>query len=99
MNVQLEGVQRDGLGVLGDIKVNHDGSVKGQLLEIRLQSDVVVSRDDVGGEQLPALHIDPTSHFGKSLCSAHVVTAVRAMADRCAAKTEGARMRELAMAV
>lgn len=76
VDVEFEGVQRDGLGVLGDVEVNDDGAVKGQLLEVGLEGDMVVAGDDIGGEKLPRRGIDPTCHFGGGMCSAHVVTAV-----------------------
>jgi len=88
VDVELERVQRNGLGVVGDVEVNEHSTVKGQLLEVGLKSDMVMSRDDVGGEKLSGLDVDPTSHFGNGVGSAHVVAAVRAIPDWGATKTK-----------
>lgn len=69
-------MEGNGLGVLSDIEINKYSSVEGQLLEVGLESDMVVPGDDVGGEKLASLNVDPTCHFGSGMCSAHVVSAV-----------------------
>ena len=82
MDVDLEGVEGDALGVVGDVEVNDDGAVKGELVKVGLESHMVVARDDVGGEQLAALDVDSTCHIGSgTVSSAHGVAAVRTVAD------------------
>lgn len=76
VHVKLKGMKGNGLGVLGHIEVNHDSAVEGEVLEVGLESNMIVPWDDVGGEQLTSCHIDPTSHIGLGVSSAHVVTAV-----------------------
>lgn len=55
MDVQLQSVEGNGVGVLGHIKVDDDSAVVRQLLKVGLDSQVVVTRDHVGGQQLAAL--------------------------------------------
>jgi len=81
VNVNLQGVQRNRVRVLGDLEVDYNISLKGEFLEVGLQSEVVVLWDNIGGEELSALDVDPTtSHFGTSMGTAHV-SSVRTMAD------------------
>ena len=81
MNIQLQGVQGDAIRVASNVKVNNDSSVEGQLLEVGLEGDVVVTRNDIGRKQLAALNVDGTSHLSCGVSSAHGVSPVRTMAD------------------
>lgn len=86
VDVELERVEGDGAGFLGNIEVNDDGTVKGQLVEVGLESNVVMAGDDVGREQLAAVGATRSgttaSLVDTSLGSAHVVevSSVRAVA-------------------
>lgn len=82
MDVQLQSVQGDGLGVLFDVEINDDSAIECELLEVWFQSQVVVLRYHVRGEELSSLNVDPTSILGHSSGSAHVVSPVRTKADR-----------------
>jgi hypothetical protein len=75
-------VEGDGFGIVGNVEVNDDSSVKGQLLEVGLEGDVVVAGNDVGREQLAALDVDGTAHLGGGMCFAHIVPSVGAVAGR-----------------
>lgn len=55
MNVQLQSVEGYGSGVFDHVKVNDDVTFVGKLFEVRLQSKVIVSRDDVRREDLSTL--------------------------------------------
>jgi hypothetical protein len=67
-------MQRDGLGVLGHIKVYHDSTVKGKVGEVGFQSQVIVPRDDVGGEELSPAHVKGARGLGGASVPAHVVS-------------------------
>lgn len=75
-------MEGDRLGILLDIEVDDDGTIKGELLKVGLEGDVIVFGNDVGGEKLAALDVDPTCHIGLGVCSAHIVVAIRTVADR-----------------
>jgi hypothetical protein len=55
VDFQLESVEGDGAGVLGDIQVDDDRALVGQLVEVGVDSQVVMARHHVGGQQLAAL--------------------------------------------
>ena len=84
-------MEGNGLGVLLDVEVDDNGTIEGELLEVRLEGDVVVSGDDVGGEELAALDVDPTRHIGLRLCPAHLVVAIRTVTDWCLVATRTGR--------
>ncbi len=76
MDGDLEGVDRDGARVLGNIEVDNDSTIKLEVGEVGLEGQVVVRRDDIGGEELATLGrvlrdaaVDETG-----LSSAHVVS-------------------------
>lgn len=84
MDVELEGVEGDGLGVLGHIKVNDNSAIEGELLEVDFQGQIVMGGDDVRGEELSSWDIDSALCGGLSCAgvSAHVVSSVRAVTNR-----------------
>lgn len=80
MDVKLQGVDGDGLGVLGNIKIDNDSTVESELDQVRLKGQVVVRRDHVGREELPASNVDRTRRrVGCSSVSAHVVSTIGAV--------------------
>lgn len=81
MEVKLKGVQRNGLGVLGNIEVNDDSTIEGELGEVGLQSQVIVLRHNVGREELPSGHVERTRALSCAGVPAHVVSSVRAVTD------------------
>lgn len=90
MDVEFQRVQRDGIGVLGHVQIDHDRTPESQSLEVGLQDDGVVAGNDIGREKLPGRDSYPASHLGTCMDSAHGIAAVRAVADRvwlCAVDT------------
>jgi len=91
VDVKLQSVEGDGLGVLCDVEVDHHSAVKGELVKVGLKSDVVVPGHHVGGQQLAGLHVDRAGLIAHGLRSAHVVASIRAVANRLAGKTQWPR--------
>lgn len=50
MDIELQGVEGDEAGVLGNVQINDDGTVKSQLVEVGLESNMVMARNDIGRE-------------------------------------------------
>lgn len=55
MNIDLESVERDGGRVLGDVEVDGDGTGILEVGKVGLKGQIVVRRDDIGGEELATL--------------------------------------------
>lgn len=77
MDIELQGVEGDEGRVLGNVQINDDGTVKSQLVEVGLERNMIMARDDIGGKQLPAMGATRSSTASglvdTSLSSAHLV--------------------------
>lgn len=77
----LEGVKGDGARVLGNIEVDSDSTIILEVGEVGLEGQVVVRRDDIGGEELATLGrvLLDAAVDEAGLSSAHVVSTKRAV--------------------
>jgi hypothetical protein len=77
VDVKLQGVERDGARVFGNVEINDNGAVKGQFVKVGLESDVIVARNDIGGKQLAVVGAAGSSSTASlvdaGLSSAHLV--------------------------
>lgn len=77
VDLKLQGVQRDGLGVFSNIEIDNNLTLKGMLLEVGLKSQVVVLGDYIGGQELSAgLDASCAAESIDSLRSAHVCSSM-----------------------